>query len=397
MADINEFTSQWKNPSDASTVLMVIGGDIVQKALAQSTGSLFTPVCFSFGWVAYAFTTLLNTIGDGRLLPPPDYPVKVWNLNSGYCRENKNWVIGRIVRDHETSISRQEPLGNNAIRIVVYEADKSPNGPTHFSYGYLHIYGAATMVLQLIVAAIPILLHGEWIVFMITIVGTCLTLIAGALPQWTAEKLPNQQNSCSTYALTSGNGSRDVMVIKGMGQCLDLEELCVSESPRRTRPWSKFSNSSQVFYRMLPRVAGWPKFPLGFWMTRITCLLLSILWLLLLIGVAGIQQDTWFLLVTGAMGMFQNGIVAAVERPFNTRNLFLTKIDTIKTRKVMDGLMDLEVSHSCGRCLVREFFPGKLRPNEDAWWGGYKEPYDRERAKTRSLAGNEAWKANLKG
>lgn len=29
---------QWANPADVSTILMVIGGDVVQKALAQSTG-----------------------------------------------------------------------------------------------------------------------------------------------------------------------------------------------------------------------------------------------------------------------------------------------------------------------------------------------------------------------
>ena len=63
---------RWLNPTDVSTILMVIGGDVVQKALAQSTGKPFTPVCFSFGCVAYAFTALVDIIGDGRLLPAPD-------------------------------------------------------------------------------------------------------------------------------------------------------------------------------------------------------------------------------------------------------------------------------------------------------------------------------------
>jgi hypothetical protein len=79
--------SQWINPSDVLSVLMIIGGDIVQKALAETSGGLFTPVCFSFGWVAYSFTALVNLLGDGRLLPEPDYPVKVFNLGNRYERE----------------------------------------------------------------------------------------------------------------------------------------------------------------------------------------------------------------------------------------------------------------------------------------------------------------------
>lgn len=46
--------------------------------------------------------------------------------------------------------------------------------------------------------------------------------------------------------------------------------------------------------------------------------------------------------------MFQNGIVASVGRSFETHNLFLEAVNTIKTRKVMDGLMGLKVTHSCG-------------------------------------------------
>ncbi len=45
---------QWSNPSDIFTILLLIGGDIVQAAIAQlSAGPVsgLTPVSFSFGWV----------------------------------------------------------------------------------------------------------------------------------------------------------------------------------------------------------------------------------------------------------------------------------------------------------------------------------------------------------
>lgn len=45
---------QWTNPGDVFTILMIIGGEIVQVAIAQlCCGPIpsFTPVSFSFGWV----------------------------------------------------------------------------------------------------------------------------------------------------------------------------------------------------------------------------------------------------------------------------------------------------------------------------------------------------------
>lgn len=44
-----EFRSQWTNPGDVFSLLLILGGDIVGLALAQLVGSYFTPVAFSFG------------------------------------------------------------------------------------------------------------------------------------------------------------------------------------------------------------------------------------------------------------------------------------------------------------------------------------------------------------
>ncbi|EEB99951.1 hypothetical protein MPER_00236, partial [Moniliophthora perniciosa FA553] len=60
----------WKNPSDTLSILLIIGGDVVLKALAQLSGRKLVPVAFSFGWVAYSFNTLMSIFGDGRLMPP---------------------------------------------------------------------------------------------------------------------------------------------------------------------------------------------------------------------------------------------------------------------------------------------------------------------------------------
>lgn len=54
---------QWRNPNDILSVLLLLGPEIVQTAIAQMAGRAITPVVFSFGWTAYAFKALLSTVG----------------------------------------------------------------------------------------------------------------------------------------------------------------------------------------------------------------------------------------------------------------------------------------------------------------------------------------------
>ncbi|KAG9124164.1 hypothetical protein FRC07_012606 [Ceratobasidium sp. 392] len=86
----------WRAPSDVLSVLLIIGGEVVLKALAQLSGRTLVPVAFSFGWVAYSFNTLMAVIGDGCLMPPPDYPAKVVNAANGFTRESRSWVCHNL-------------------------------------------------------------------------------------------------------------------------------------------------------------------------------------------------------------------------------------------------------------------------------------------------------------
>ncbi|KAH8666513.1 hypothetical protein BX600DRAFT_461921 [Xylariales sp. PMI_506] len=389
----HDLAKEWRNPHVViGTVLMLVGGDVIRAAMAQSAGMLYTPVCFSFGWIAYCLSAVVDVFGDGKLLPRPDYPVKVFNLSSGYWRENRNWVIGRIVRDHQTWISREEPLGDNAIRIAVYEAEFNKRGSRSFRYTKLHLFGVCTTTLQLAIASIPTIITGgrEWGVLIVTVFGTGLALIMGALPQWTAEKLPNGHKSAQMYALTAGNGSRDVMVIKGAGNCLNLEELAAHESPVNTRPWVKFQNPAakqRNSATLLSReVFGIPQ---GHFITICVSVLLALCWILLLITIPGLEGHTWFFIAVGGMGLFHNTVVAGMRRKPKERNLPLRFLDVIVTQKVMDGLMDLEVSYpGCGAPLLREFMPGQLLADEKDWWNEEPSnrgmtPYDIQRYRER--------------
>jgi hypothetical protein len=55
--------AQWSNPSDILSILLLLGPDVVQRAVAQQAGRVITPVAFSFGWVAYAVSALLSAFG----------------------------------------------------------------------------------------------------------------------------------------------------------------------------------------------------------------------------------------------------------------------------------------------------------------------------------------------
>jgi hypothetical protein len=61
--------SQWRNPGDILSVLLLLGPDVIQRAIAQLAGRAITPVAFSFGWVAYAVSALLSSFGGASPSP----------------------------------------------------------------------------------------------------------------------------------------------------------------------------------------------------------------------------------------------------------------------------------------------------------------------------------------
>ncbi|KAK0482462.1 hypothetical protein IW261DRAFT_1550340 [Armillaria novae-zelandiae] len=329
----------WQNPSDTLSILLIIGGDVVLKALPQLTGHPFTPIAFSFGWVSYSFNTLISVLGDGRLVPVPDYPAKVINAENGYKRDNKSWVIGRLLRDFE------RPLADKVgMSITVFEAveEDSAGRPSVDLWWYSGLF---VIAIQHGLATIPCALHKNWSILFITTAGTMLALITGSLPQWRREKWVCRRKTKKICSVTGGNGTRHVMVILGKGVGLDLEDLAAAESPRM-RQRGKDDN-------------------LGFFFTQVACLLLATFWIIILITVTALKEDTWYLLGVGGLGMVQNVLVAGAERRTGTSGIHLKKIEEYEQGKVMDTLMDLEEGYpKVGKSLVTEFFPSGLREVE---------------------------------
>ncbi|GFF67584.1 predicted protein [Aspergillus lentulus] len=64
---------------------LILGGDVVVRALTQLVGGGFTPVAFPFGWITYA----ISAFGQDRLmLQDADTPYRVINARTGATRDN---------------------------------------------------------------------------------------------------------------------------------------------------------------------------------------------------------------------------------------------------------------------------------------------------------------------
>lgn len=60
-ATFHSHNQTWTQPADIFSVLLILGGDVVNRALAQLVGSRVTPVAFSFGM---CYNKALPRLGD---------------------------------------------------------------------------------------------------------------------------------------------------------------------------------------------------------------------------------------------------------------------------------------------------------------------------------------------
>ncbi|KAL6164520.1 hypothetical protein ACJQWK_09252 [Exserohilum turcicum] len=368
----HEFSEQWKNPSDVFSVLLILGGDVVARALAQLAGSGIAPVAFSFGWVAYAVTAVVSAIGENKLMPLPDCQCKIINAKTGYVRDNCSWILGRVVRDFESWMDEgnsSRPIQSCVEKMIdekwtvlraTDSAAKRPSQtglcvsvytalqarPGHLRAGS-YLLGLATIVLQLFIAAIPCFLFGDWSILLVTAIGTVLALLNGSLSQWANEKWACRRNSNKTVILTRGNGSQHAIVIMANSRGLDLEDLAAG--PTNVNVSASYT-------------------------TRITVFGLAACWILLLITAAGIQEHSWFLLAVGTIGIIQNIFVAGWRRSPADFGIPLEFQTVIGNPKVMSCLFEVEETLPyVGRSLLDTFFPGILRPDEKARWAALEE------------------------
>ncbi|KAF1845530.1 uncharacterized protein K460DRAFT_376942 [Cucurbitaria berberidis CBS 394.84] len=309
--------NQWRNPADILSLLLLIGGNIVQMAIAQLVGyctcrdgyraapkspgrrtSLIciplTPVAFSFGWVALGVSLLFSSVGDKKLLPAPERSSIVINCANAFQRENKSWVLERLLRDHELSTSIDRTT--DSIRIDIFELGPLQKVKTDFVWWL----GWLVIVAQIAVAIVPWVLYGDWGVMMVVLSGNLLASVTCALPQWKDEKWPVRGlKKDNVICLTRGNGHMHVMVFIGSPGSPDLEAFATSSSE--------------------PRLETTP-----------ILVIISALWVCLLLSVIALKNHSWYMVGTGAMGMAQNVYSAGVARDPATAGLQLTEFQRKK-------------------------------------------------------------------
>jgi hypothetical protein len=345
----SQLRSQWSNPRDIFSLLLLIGGDIIQKALSQFVGRKFKPVAFSFGWVSYAFTAVLFAVGSLKISPDPDCPSILVNCSSGYKRENQSWFLGRLLRSHKSWGQRFEGHGEDlrsddgrphSFTVFVYEfkpnTREEVQGMPHNDWAW--ISGVAVMTLQLGIAAVPAGLYHEWEILLITAAGALLGCVTGLANELSQGSYHARMHSKKKIALTEGNGSSEALVFLGGGNGIDLEDLAATEGA-----------SSNI--------------------TIVLSFTLMILWTALLITVTGLDTNTWYIIAVGGIGMIHNIIVAGGSRSPSAMGMHFRRCAVISTEKVMTTLMVLETQYpEIGKALVPIYFPGGLRPSERDWW-----------------------------
>nr|POE83377.1 hypothetical protein CFP56_69384 [Quercus suber] len=325
---------------------------------------------------------MLSAMGENSLMPKPEFACKVINAESGYSRDNNSWVLSRIIRDFDywrpqicnqieaerlaklrednerarerhiktiaAGMSSREPPETKSIRIglrvAVWEFQRGSGRGQGDAVYWLGLFVSGV---QLAISVVPWALYCEWFSFFVTAAGTLLAYASGALPQWQDEKygvrtsaIHEGRNERKDVILTKGNGAHDALLIIGCDGGLDLEALA---SPQRLLPHARS--------------------------TRVLSGLLAICWVALLITVAGWEQNTWYILAVGMIGVLHNVTIAGARRQPRDWGLDLVYRETIVEAKVMHVLHRVEESYPrAGAALKAEFFNGALFPREQALW-----------------------------
>lgn len=338
--------SEWQNPTDILTILMIIGGDVVQCALAQLVGSslYFTPIAFSFGWVSYSFSTIFSVIGTGGISPKPDTDITCINIKTGYDRDVNSWVLSRLYRDLIPRPTKVPPPGLTFLFYQTLPLDTGTRSPD-----WVYYLSVFVIALQLVIACIPGALQGDWVILIITVGGTLLAQLSAALPQWQTElwcarQVAKQKDPCEVVCLTAGNGSSHVVVIKSVKCGLKLEDLAAG--------------------RIVPSR-----------LTSVAAFVMAMMWIVHLMTVQSVNNDGWYLLAIGGVGMLQNVISAGARRTPSALGFHLEdwKIDPKTGNKLTSPKVVLalraaeEVERRLGLVLVDVFFPGGLREEDEKW------------------------------
>ncbi|KAF2119626.1 hypothetical protein BDV96DRAFT_540674 [Lophiotrema nucula] len=398
------FRETFSHPSDIFSTLLLLGPDVISRAVAQQSGTAWFhvrlpdairicgqriefdvawPVAFSFGWVSYGLSMLASVIGEDRLLPvAADSPCIVINGKSKQLRGNNSWILGRLIRDYpkwaekdvkdevnQHIMNRMNKLQEReetpqakanvqrppmtSLCVVVYSANenKAQGVP---DLDWISHSGLVMMGIQLGIAIIPIFMAKDWVVLKTTFLGTLLAWSSLCFPQWRREKWACRQNTNQHFVLTKGNGTQYALYIKANDRGLNLEDLASAHVPASTA-------------------------------TKIGILILAIVWIYLLLSSSNVSRGwgTGCFLAIGGMGMLQNILVAAWPRGPGVTGLHLKHEDMVMEDTVIDTLLGVERKYeTVGQSMLNTFFPNGLKDEDKQKWEEVARIWEEKRTAT---------------
>ncbi|KAI0459479.1 hypothetical protein F5B21DRAFT_499657 [Xylaria acuta] len=326
---------QFVNPQGITSILLLIGGDIIAKAVAQ---------------LSCSFKNLPFT-GSLQLR-----------------REIKSWVVGRLFRDLEKEIDPDGRIADHkafhdSLHVEVYQLDPSHlsnNGALRPKRDLLWWSFVVALVLQIGIAIIPMTptpgrQKPNFYVLLITVAGTLLSLITGSLQATRGEKYGRRGLGCrDMFALTKGNGYNIAIII------------LPNSLERNPRPGDI---PSQMPYLANMATASYRPTKIS----RIRAFILGGLWIVLLLVIGGASADSWYLLLVGGVGMVHTVYVAGRKRKSEAHGIPLTRLGEQWVFNGGTGQMDVLVSlekriPGAGYLLRREFFNGPMTADDKARW-----------------------------
>lgn len=201
--------------------------------------------------------------------------------------------------------------------------------------GLLWVFAWAVIVVQWVVACIPLFRDHDAFTLVLTSSGTFLALSCGSLRRWSEEKWCCRANTKQNFALLEGNGGQHLMVLYGNGVGLNFEDLAGGRVSRGTKP---------VVYTLIQ----------------------ALLWVVLLIAIAREGGQTWYLVTVGGLGLLQNIVVAGAPRPPSAFKIYLERRRTFHKLTVRDTLCEAEEEiANLGTALRPICFPGKSTKEDD--------------------------------
>jgi hypothetical protein len=273
-------------------------------------------------------------------------------VDTGYARDVRSWVLSRLVRDYEFPGS-QTPRG---LTISFYNTSptKTMGVPDR---DWVYYSGIMVILLQLGIATIPGALFGNWLIFILTFGGVFLAQLQACLPQWRKElwqARPVVEGKHEVVCLTRGNGSSYVMVIRSDGCGLKMSDLA---SAREVREKTTIPGT----------------------------FLLALLWLVHTFCTNGVENDSWYLIIIGALGMLHNALASGARRKPGALGIHLQEGCVVQNDKVFNALKEAEeVERRVGIALLDVYFPGGLRSDEEAWKKGKIEQYATEKKQRKA-------------